>query len=370
MSETMSRLRLAEEIAGAFERAGIRYAVVHGTHGYPQSIGRDLDLVIAPEGARKAIYVAVDKAAQCGYTKAIARWSHWGLYQLSLIRADEREGLPLDFLCTTGLWRSKWIELMRPDHMMRLVEGDRTIGPFRVSEEGIFIKACIRALLCGDLSRFGHEFPMPVAIPEQVDREWLMGIIGPAGISLLASSSVEELKARYSLWRLQSRWVARHPIGALKSLAQSIVCRIQRAAFDAADVIVVETPRPDAVCQAVEALNPEFKKLFLVPSYFEAPKNGIATRLGLAFGWRKLPISEFRLSVVAKRTNVGQGKMWPGKGRKFLDADCYCAIPDSDAETMRARLRRNLLDFVFDRYGVKSDLPLKCGMEHTAGVRS
>lgn len=32
---------------------------------------------------------------------------------------------------------------------------------------------------------------------------------------------------------------------------------IQPATFDAADVIVVKTPRPDAVRQAVEALRPE-----------------------------------------------------------------------------------------------------------------
>ena len=370
MSETMSRLRLAEEIAGALEREGIRYAVVHGTHGYPQTIGRDLDLAIALEDARKAICVAADKAAQCGYTKAFSRWSHWGLHQLSLIREDEREGLPIDFLCTTGVWRAKWIELMRPDHMLRLIESDKTIGPFRLSEEGTFIKACIRPLLCGDLIRFGHEFPMPVSIPEQIDREWLIDTIGPAGVSLLASSSVEELKARYSLRRLQGRWIARHPIGALKSLAQSIVCRIQRAAFDAADVIVVETPRPDAVRQAVEALKPEFKKLFLEPSYFEAPKNSIAMRLGFALGWRKLPISEFRLSVVAKEANAGQRKMRPGKGRKFLDAECYCAIPDSDAEAMREQLRRSLLDFVYGRYGNRSGLSLKPELEHTAGVRS
>jgi hypothetical protein len=368
MSEAMSRLRLAEEIAGAFEREGIRYAVVHGTHGYPQTIGRDLDLAIALEDARKAICVAVDTAAQCGYTKAILRWSHWELYQLSLIREDEREALPLDFCI--GLWRAKWIELLSPDLMRRLIEGDGTIGPFRVSEEGRFIKACVRALLCGDLSRFGHEFPMPVPIPEQIDREWLIGIIGPAGVSLLASSSVEQLKARYSLRRLQGRWVARHPIGALKSLAHSIVCSIQRAAFDAADVIVVETPRPDAVRLAVEALKPELKKLFLHLSYFEAPQNGIAMRLGIAFGWRRLPISEFRLSVVAKKANVGQGKMRPGKGRKFLDAECYCAIPDSDAEAVREQLRRSLLDFVYGRYGVRSGLSLKRGLEHDAGVRS
>jgi hypothetical protein len=169
---------------------------------------------------------------------------------------------------------------------------------------------------------------------------------------------------------LQGRWVAHHPIGALKSLAQSIGYHIPHRAFDTGDVILVETPRPDAVRQAVEALQPELKKLFLHLSYFEAPKNGIATRLGLAFGWRKLPISEFRFTVVARKASAGQWKMWFGKGRKFLDAECYCSIPDSDAETMREQLRRSLLDFVYDRYGVRSSLPLKHKMEHAGGVRS
>jgi hypothetical protein len=168
---------------------------------------------------------------------------------------------------------------------------------------------------------------------------------------------------------LQGRWVAHHPIGALKSLAQSIGYHIPHRAFDTADVILVETPRPDAVRQAVEALQPELKKLFLHLSYFEAPKNGIATRLGLAFGWRKLPICEFRFTVVAKKANARQWKTWFGKGRKFLDAECYCAIPDSEADTMREQLRRNLLDFVFARYGAGSGESLKLTFEQYAGSR-
>jgi hypothetical protein len=363
----MSRMRLAEEIARAFAREGIQYAVAHGTYGYPQSIGRDLDLVITLEDARKAILIAVETAAQCGYTKAFSRWSHWELYQLSLIREDEREALPIDFCI--GLWRAKWIQLLTPELMHRMIAGDDTIGPFRLTEEGRFIKACVKSLLCGDLSRFGREFPMPVAIPEQIRAQWLLELIGPFGMSLLASSSVEELKARFSLRRLQGRWVARHPLGALRSLALSICCRLQRAAFDAAVVIVVETPRPDAVREAVKALKPELQKLFLELNYFDAPKSVLAMKFGSAIGWRKLPVSEFCLAVVAKKANVGQVRAWAGKGRKSLDADCYFTLPDSDAETMRGQLRRFLLDFVYDRYKVESAVPINRELEQAAGVR-
>jgi hypothetical protein len=365
MSEPMSRLRLAEEIADAFQREGIRYAVVHGTFKYPQSIGRDLDLVTTRADAIKGIRIAVDTATRCGYTKSISRWSHWGLYQLSLIREDEQEGLPIDFCI--ALWRAKWIQLLYPDLMHRMIEGDGVVGPFRVSEEGRFIKACVRPLLCGELRYFRNEYPLPVTIPEQIDREWLVDVIGRTGLWLLASSSFEELQNRYSLRRLQRGWVARHPIGALKSFAQSIFCRIQRALFDAADVIVVDTPRPDAVDQAVEALKPELKKLFLELHYYRAPKSVIVMRLGLGFGWRSLPISEFRLAIVARKAAVGQGKMWPGKGRRLLDADCYCDIPDANAETMREQLRRSLLDFVYSRYGVTSGQSLKPASEQSAG---
>jgi hypothetical protein len=369
MTEPMSRMRLAEEIASAFAREGIQYAVAHGTYGYPQSIGRDLDLVIRREDARKAILVAVDTAAQCGYTKAFSRWSHWGLFQLSLIRDDEREAMPLDFMCTTSIWRAKWIELMRSDHLLRVIEGDTMLGPFRVTEEGTFIKACLRALLCGDLRRFGREFPMPVTIPEQIRTQWLLELIGPYGMSLLASSSVEELKARYSLRRLQGRWVARHPLGALKSLAISIYCRLQRAAFDAANVLVVETPRPDAVREAVEALKPEMKKLFLELNYYDAPKGGLAMKFGNAIGWRKLPVSEFCLAVVARKANAGQVRAWAGKGRQSLDADCYFSLPDLDAETLQGQLRRLLLDFVYDRYKVESAVSVNRELGQAAGVR-
>jgi len=119
---------------------------------------------------------------------------------------------------------------------------------------------------------------------------------------------------------LQGRWVARHPLGALKSLAISIYCRLQRAAFDAANVLVVETPRPDAVREAVEALKPEMKKLFLELNYYDAPKGGLAMKFGNAIGWRKLPVSEFCLAVVARKANAGQVRAWAGKGRQSLDA--------------------------------------------------
>src|SRR5919201_2149064 len=206
-SSDQRRLALAEAIAWSWGELSIPYAVVHGLERYPLCIGRDLDVAIGGESVVRAVETAVACGRDHGFATVFFRWSHWGLYQLALVDPAESTALPLDLLCTTDVWRAKLVRLVDRPQLDRITAGDDQLGPFRISEEGRFLKACVRPLLCGDLSRVaaGREWPLPVKPPYPIEREQLEELLGGAGAAALATaSSPGELTA--SPRGLQRRW--------------------------------------------------------------------------------------------------------------------------------------------------------------------
>src|SRR5919199_2971942 len=147
------RLALAEAVAAGWGERSLSYAVVHGLERYPLCIGRDLDVAIARESVARAVETAVACARTHGFETALFRWSHWGLYQLALVDPEQSVALALDLLCTPNVWRAKWVQLVDQLQLERIRAGDDQLGPFRISEEGRFLKSCVRPLLCGDPSR-------------------------------------------------------------------------------------------------------------------------------------------------------------------------------------------------------------------------
>src|SRR5919197_550655 len=217
------RLALAEAIASRWGEQSISYAVVHGLEQYPVCIGRDLDVAIGRESVAGAVETAVACGGDHGFGTVLFRWSHWGLYQLALVDPDESVALALDLLCTTDVWRAKLVRLVERPQLDRIVAGDDQLGPFRISEEGRFLKSCVRTLLCGDLSRLaaGREWSLPVTQPHPIEREQLEELLGREGASALAkASSPGELAA--SLPALQRRWVRSHPLAAARSVRDAV----------------------------------------------------------------------------------------------------------------------------------------------------
>src|SRR5919201_3942999 len=147
------RVALAEAIASSWGERSVEYAVVHGLERYPVCIGRDLDVAIGCESVAGAVETAVACGGDHGFETVLFRWSHWGLYQLALVDPDESVALALDLLCTTDVWRAKLVRLVERPQLDRIVAGDDQLGPFRIAEEGRFLKSCVRPPLRGDLSR-------------------------------------------------------------------------------------------------------------------------------------------------------------------------------------------------------------------------
>src|ERR671937_205711 len=191
-------LSLAEAMGVSWGERSVEYAVVHGLERYPMRIGRDLDVAIGRESVAGAVETAVACGRDHGFGTVRFSWSHWGLYQLALLDPEESVALALDLLCTTDVWRAKAIQLVDEPQLERIAAGDDQLGPFRISEEGRFLKSCVRPLLCGDLSRVaaGREWSLPVRPPHPVHREQLEELLGEAGAGALArASSPGELAA-------------------------------------------------------------------------------------------------------------------------------------------------------------------------------
>ena len=362
MDRDRRRSELAEAIATSWNDAGIPYAVVHGLERYPGGLGRDLDLVIRREHVPPASEIAVDQGRAHGFDTVLFRWSYWGLYQLALIDAGGRTSLPLDFLCTTGVWRAKWVRMVDETLLEHLVRSDGRIGPFRASCEGTFLKSCVRPLLCGDLSRFGDEWPLPVAVPPVVGRERLLELVGPAGLRLLGLPSLSELESEFPerMRSMQRAWVTSHPFGALRSLMDAVTGRALRHAANAADVILIESPRPDSVMRVLAAMVPEARRMFIELKPAFAPSSGRARAWKSLLEWRPPPVSEFVVTAAVARgasdprpegegdaiaVSAGARTVWTR-----LQPDLVLRMPAASEEETRETLLDHLLEFLSRRY--------------------
>src|SRR5918911_1486667 len=299
------RLALAEAVAWSWGERSIRYAVVHGLERYPLRIGRDLDVAIGSESVPRAVETAVACGRDHGFGTVFFRWSHWGLYRFALVDPEESTALALDLLCTTDVWRAKAIQLVDRPQLDRIAAGDDQLGPFRISEEGRFLKSCVRPLLCGDFSRVaaGREWSLPVTPPHPVEREQLEELLGREGASALAkASSPGELAA--SLPALQRRWVRSHPLAAAHSLRDAVAGRVRRRFLNPAACVFVTTPEPEVVLDAARELAPEARRMFVDVRPTELPGSRLRRTAAEVGVWRAPPVSEFVVTVVVGREHL------------------------------------------------------------------
>jgi hypothetical protein len=339
------RLALAEAIAWSWDDRSISYAVVHGLERYPVRIGRDLDVAIARESVARAVETAVACARDHGFGTVFFRWSHWGLYQLALVDPEESVALALDFLCTTDVWRAKLVPLVDRPQLDRITAGDDQLGPFRISEEGRFLKSCVRPLLCGDLSRLaaGGEWSLPVPPPHPVEREQLEELLGEAGASALATVSTPGELAS-ALPALQRRWARSHPLAAARSIRDAVSGRVRRRFLNPAACVFVTTPEPEVVLDAARELAREAKRMFVDVRPTELPTSRLRRTAAEVGVWRAPPVSEFVVTVVVGRERLAD----PGLLHRLLPTTELTLT----GEQARSVLQTRIVDFLAETYPV------------------
>lgn len=358
------RVKLAEDIAKEWDREKISYSVVHGLHDYPDKLGRDLDIVIDRRSVFKACSLAQLCGARYGFDKTMFRWSHWGLFQFALVDTENSQSLPLDFMCTTDVWRAKWIRMVDDDVLDRLVLGDSRRGPFCVSTEGVFLKACVRPLLCGDLSRFESEFLLPVDIPKEVDLELLVELVGPYGKKLLDCPSMPCMEKEYpnAIRVLQGCWVRKHYWEGVLSLFDAIKGRLLRLLFNAADVILLRTTQPEETLSILNDMVPEMKQMFVDLMPVMSGSRVMGKLSGYAVKWRPVPVSEFRLTVAVEDSKSKEEQfvnkkavVRPGRGRIALGPDSVVELsPDLNLDEIRTVSKKCIMNYIFAKYSLKS----------------
>jgi hypothetical protein len=343
------RLALAEAIAWSWGERSVSYAVVHGLERYPLCIGRDLDVAIGSESVHRAVETAVACGRDHGFGTVFFRWSHWGLYQLALVDPEESTALALDLLCTTDVWRAKAVQLVDRPQLDRITAGDDQLGPFRISEEGRFLKSCVRPLLCGDLSRVaaGREWSLPVTPPHPVEREQLEELLGGEGASALASaSSPHELAG--SLPGLQRRWARSHPLAAARGFRDALAGRIRRRFLNPAACVFVAIPEPEVVLDAARTLAREASRMFVDVRPVELPSSGLRRTAAEVGVWRAPPVSEFVVTVVVGREHLAG----PGLLHRVLPTTELTLTSGLSRERARGALRARIVDFLAETYSV------------------
>src|SRR5919201_3628814 len=343
------RVALAEAIASSWGEGTIEYAVVHGLERYPALIGRDLDVAIGRENVARAVQTAVACGRDHGFGIVLFRWSHWGLYQLALVDPDESVALALDLLCTTDVWRAKLVRLVERPQLERITAGDDQLGPFRISEEGRFLKSCLRPLLCGDLSRVapGREWSLPVPPPHPIEREQLQELLGEAGVSALArASSPGGLTAQ--LQGLQRRWARSHPRAAVRSIGDAVSGRVRRRFLNPAACVFVATPEPEVVLDAAQELTREARRMFVDLRPTEMPSSRLRRTAAEVGVWRAPPVSEFVATVVVGRPpEQGTGL---GLVHRVLPTTVLTLTGGLSRQQARTTLRTRIVVFLAETY--------------------
>src|SRR5919201_459400 len=353
------RVALAEAIASSWGEGTIEYAVVHGLERYPARIGRDLDVAIGRENVARAVQTAVACGRDHGFGIVLFRWSHWGLYQLALLDPQESVALAIDLLCTTDVWRAKLVRLVDRPQRDRITAGDDQLGPFRISEEGRFLKSCVRPLLCGDLSRVaaGREWSLPVTPPHPIEREQLEELLGHGGASALASaSSPGELAA--SLPGLQRQWARSHPLAAARSIRDAVAGRVRRRFLNPAACVFVSSPSPQVVLGAAQKLTREAIRMFVDVRPMRMPSSRLRWAAAEVGVWRAPPVSEFVVTIVVGRPSgdgVGAGLL-----HRVLPTTSLELKGGLSREQACAALRMRIVQFLAETYPPS---PLPSGRE-------
>lgn len=234
------RVELAESIAAGWERVAIDYVVVHGLHGYPDRLGRDLDVVLRSRDVDVAARQATELAFAAGFQRVRDRRLAWGVRQLVFVTRDEPYvHLALDLLYADRVWTNAWAYTGSVEWV--LSQPVSHIGPFRSSPRATFLKAVVRPLLVGDLARFAHpekatEWPARLGADEDAVLEQLF--CDSAAMSLREALSVGPADAATLGRRARRRHlihhIGRHPLRSGRAVAArafvAVGTRIQRPA--------------------------------------------------------------------------------------------------------------------------------------------
>ena len=213
-----------ETIAEHWNRAGIHYAVAHGLEPYPDTVGRDLDILVPAAYIKMAIDIARNVLQTHGFT-VIHPPPLWGERLVAV-----KDGEWTNVIEIHTMQRLSWRNVVFADYP----NGSARKGPFKIDPWASFVKRILIPLLSGGTQKFLKR-PCEFSFHEG-ELEVVSGVL-PS----FCGEGIAQILC--------------------ESLTQSSV-------------------------RAIEALIPELKKSLILRAFIKTPMTSI--RLGLGSVWRKV----------------------------------------------------------------------------------
>jgi hypothetical protein len=248
----MSKIALLEQVAAEWNRIGITYAVAHGIDGYPERVGRDLDVLIARRDIARGIDAAqrVLEASGLRVGRPPRLWGERVIATLDGPTPDMLEVHAVPALAWTG---SVLADLPIPSER---------VGPFAIDPWVSFVKRIMMPLLSGASGRLREEPSRFVVDHAEYDaaRRRLPPLAGASlAASLLDAVAARDIAGAERLAPALRRALAvrgpvRHPVAALSLFARALRRKLAQPFSPCAPIVAVVAPPTvdrDAIVRAI-----------------------------------------------------------------------------------------------------------------------
>lgn len=204
----MNRVELAETCARMWSKLGLNWVALHGLEGYPDELGRDIDILVAEEDSPRMIASAVEILENAGWR--VARPPDiWGRRVLGF---GEGEALELHTVTRVDWRELDLVVTPRPTEME---------GPFPVDPWASLVKQVVLPAFAGEVDRAARvleSHDLEAVTASGVNSAVAGRILGTLDESADATDAVRRLTAlRKELVRL--RWI-QDPLAATRSLGR------------------------------------------------------------------------------------------------------------------------------------------------------
>lgn len=212
------RVRTTEAFAHALNEARIEYSILSGLDGYPDRVGRDLDVLISSKNARQALEYADQVGRQLGWDGVLLRKVDRDVWpwQIFLVK-NEDDGLlwlGIDLIQERTLFMGA--APFYADFAKVVRSPDFYVGPFPVSKIGHFAKAQLRRICYGYTERFRTKTVLDQVEDPDISN-YLHEILGSRYAECYISRVRQGAEALPGIgkalkWAMNRKFLVRHPL--------------------------------------------------------------------------------------------------------------------------------------------------------------
>lgn len=260
---TENRVLAAETVARRWTELNAPFLVMHGLEGYPDDLGRDLDILMHPQVAAPALAEAALVLRELGW-RTVCPPDLWGRRVVGL-KGDT--GDTLDYVELHTMGSLQWAALPL---VLASEPPSGAIGPFPVSSWATFAKVVLTPLLAGDLSRFSTEYLESLGQAGVTDEVIVLRTtrLFGKGLAHQLASIVGDLDPE-ALSRLsrQLRWAAvrrmlGYPLGTARILPKFFWRKLERLGNCGGIRITLAFPRKAQVDGITECVADQLRHVF------------------------------------------------------------------------------------------------------------